>query len=85
MIIIGINWYINKYNLNNKLFGDRFANFLTFRQKLTNFNNKLYITFFIINLVVLIYILCFQLYISYELNYNLEDYINVHKFIKNQL
>ena len=88
MVFICISWYINKYNISflKQILGDKLGGFLKFTKytrNMSNFNNKFYISLLIINILVLIFCILMQLYISNELVMNIDDYIAVHNYIKN--
>ena len=90
IMILGL-WVFNKYNINiikyilgtrlgNKLMGPFGIVNLNF---IKNMNNKLFISMIVIYTFLLIFCLIFQIFIGVELRLKLEDYIEVHKYMKN--
>lgn len=88
IIIILCLWVYNKYNiilikyilgtnLGYKIMG-KFVN-MNF---IKNMNDRFFLSLIVINIIVLIFCILFQLYISVELRINLLDYIEVHNQIK---
>lgn len=88
IIIILCLWVYNKYNiilikyilgtnLGYKIMG-KFVN-MNF---IKNMNDRFFLSLIVINIIVLIFCILFQLYISVELRLNLLDYIEVHNQIK---
>jgi hypothetical protein len=87
IIILGL-WVFNKYNINiiKYFLGTRLGNKLMGKiiqlNFIKNMNNKLFISMIVIYTILLILCLIFQIFIGVELRFRLEDYIEVHKFMK---
>jgi hypothetical protein len=80
--------YINKsFNILNKL--DKYLNitnkFSYFINKTKNFNHNFFIVIIIIISISLIFNIFISIYISSELSINLQDYVDVHNYIKKGL
>lgn len=88
IMILGM-WVFNKYNINiiKYILGSRLGNKLMGKivniKFIKNMNNKIFISMIVIYTILLIFCLIFQIFIGVELRLNLEDYIEVHKHIKN--
>jgi hypothetical protein len=90
IMIIGF-WVFNKYNINiiKYILGTRLGNKLMASSAIVklnfikNMNNKLFISMIVIYTILLIFCLIFQIFIGVELRLKLEDYIEVHNYLKN--
>jgi hypothetical protein len=89
IIMILSMWVFNKYNINiiKYILGSRLGNKLMGKivniKFIKNMNNKVFISMIVIYTILLIFCLIFQIFIGVELRLNIEDYIEVHKHIKN--
>jgi len=88
IMILGI-WLFNKYNINiiKYIIGTRLGNKLMGKivniKFIKNMNNKFFISMIVIYTILLIFCLIFQIFIGVELRLKLDDYIEVHKHMKN--
>lgn len=81
-------WVFSKFTINiiKYILGTRLGNKL--KGKIVNINlflilnNKFFISMIVIYTILLIFCLIFQIFIGVELRLNLEDYIEVHKYLK---
>jgi len=57
--------------------------FISLSNKMSNFNNKFFYILFIVNSLALIFDILLSIYITGELNTNLQEYIDVYNHMKN--